>query len=710
MTLQFSASTIQVASAEDLRLEVRLIDRDGGPVALPSGGSWAWRLQAAGYADVTFPATGRTISATAGITNGLSIVGLYANINAVMPLGVIFSGDLVLTSASGSLETFAVIQAARMQTPQNESDLGQRRVLIRRAGGQTINISVGGISAEWLDQTKEARDDAIEASVNASASAALLGPTPQSKGCVGDGSVDDSSALITWLQYCYDNGYIADGLSYFGFVYLVTSARVLNNIVRKFKVRNLVVKESGALATAAIILTLKGSGVSSTISIAAAARGDSSITLAANGTVNIGDVIEITSSDLWHDNSITGLTGTSNVNVAEYVIATSAATLSGQTVTIDRQLKYDYVTSPQALITAMAEEIWAENVRCISSAANKGHYGLQIENAKNVIGNNIVGEKCGGSGLNIRSFMKASSDQSGATGGWYTGGTVNYGVQGIGPGNHIDIYDPFLEGGRHITAFGGTKLIGKAHVRGGAGTNLKEAAFDAHAGVDEFVIEGGSSDVEATTARGVSSHARRTFINVPHLNGPAFGIRCTIACCLYESSITIDAGYIETSDTSIDIIQASRKPFKASIRSKAESTTGAALLVRQAIASGTPGDCEFLQISGRYKGDTYGAYAYASGGMKILTILVGDESEFIVPDGVSGKFPLYLRGASDGDVDIAQVFGVMRGGQYPLYMLNVLNARGMIIEKGATNNVIFNNQDADIDAATRFKIDVLNAV
>lgn len=166
MTLQFSASTVQVASAEDLRLEVRLIDRDGGPVALPSGGSWAWRLQAPGYADVAFPATGRTISATAGMTNGLSIVGLYANINAVMPLGVIFSGDLAWTSGSGSIETYAVIQAARIQTPQNESDLGQRTVLIRRAGAQTINVTVGGVSSAWLNESKTARNDAVAAAAS----------------------------------------------------------------------------------------------------------------------------------------------------------------------------------------------------------------------------------------------------------------------------------------------------------------------------------------------------------------------------------------------------------------------------------------------------------------------------------------------------------------------------------------------------------------
>lgn len=163
MTRFQSPAVIAFARDEDLQISFKLVDRQGGPVARPSGGAWTLSLRASGHSNVDFPGTGLTLTLDAAI-NSLYLRGAQAVIAAAMPVETVFTGDLVWTSPALVAETYATINVIRRNADQVELQTSPSRVLIQRNGVRTVNVVLGSLAGEHAQQLLAARDEAVAAS------------------------------------------------------------------------------------------------------------------------------------------------------------------------------------------------------------------------------------------------------------------------------------------------------------------------------------------------------------------------------------------------------------------------------------------------------------------------------------------------------------------------------------------------------------------
>lgn len=530
--------------------------------------------------------------------------------------------------------------------------------------------------------------------------------TPLEFNAVGDGSTDDTLKITQWLEHCRDNGYIANGLAAQGYVFLITSVIALTGLDR-FELVNFKYHYTGGAAVGSKILTLSGSGQGTAINVNNVARGNTSITLNAAGTVSSGNWVKLASANLWASAAVSG---DPNVTLAEWRKATSTATGAGNAFTIEGEVSYDYTTTKTVTVTGLARSIVVRDVFPATDDPASALYGIEIKYAENAYGENVVAENCGAAGVSFSESVNCLSIGCGNRNAYYTGGSLCYGVLFNGTIRSGMSFGTVLEYGRHAVSAGSyTGIQQYIGVFGFSEVAAQEAVVDAHPSVDVFEVFGGSSDVQATASRGIASKARVTKILGTSFKGAYYGAYITNPCILYASEIIIAGCSFETNSVAVNILHQSTQQLtiKCDGSFKSENAEAFNLLVN---CLGVPGSIKSINLSGTYDGATKGVYIYNynSGNPAshpVVKSVVGNGT-FIVPSSAS-KYAFYSRAATVGGIDILHISGITIGGQYGLTM----NSPNIVVANLAcvdyTAAALYNDESGAVDAATRFRINIL---
>jgi hypothetical protein len=149
---------------EDIAITFALIDEAGAPVAAPSG-TWSLVMRAGARSD-SFPIS------DGGSSNQKVASAAVAALDAAMPAGVLFTGDLRLVTGGGASVVYATISLVRERVVQDTEDLGARIVQVTRTAGVTVSVALSAGAALTQANAAAAAAAASASAASGSASAA----------------------------------------------------------------------------------------------------------------------------------------------------------------------------------------------------------------------------------------------------------------------------------------------------------------------------------------------------------------------------------------------------------------------------------------------------------------------------------------------------------------------------------------------------------
>lgn len=531
---------------------------------------------------------------------------------------------------------------------------------------------------------------------------------PRDFGCLCDGS-DDTLNFQKMLNEVsaanIDGGGVTIGLS----------AQVTKNLAAgaDFRMRGIVPKSLGIPDIDAGFISITGPGLGAVASIAAVAKGSSTLNLTA-GVLLDGQDILIQSSDLWCD---IAYTGRPSVTLGEQA---TVKTVAGSVVTLTAPLRYDYNNAVTATVIGLAGTVEVENITGISDNTSFAHCPVQIYYAKTARAKGVGGKFCSYAGMYfawckyVFSEDCFNEDPDPALG-------LGYGVLTAYATREATHMRPRGRGCRHVSAKGGfSGIICSIADYDAVGDNQQEAVIDAHENVDEQLVVGGSASfVNNANGKLVSVQSRRVRIVGMRGSDMAVGIVVSPCCTLYPSSVIIDDCDISALTNGVDIEMRSPQPMEyLSINGHFVGGTG-----------GVQGDAVFIGTSTSYVnvGGTHPPGQYKTIEIDARTFGLKQRGLYILGNTglaqtfgdvhirghhesgtAAGQFPCYVNVATVGDVVKVEAIGDFVGGAtHSLRIDNANMAYARIFASGYGTDAIFNNQSGAADALNRFDLQAI---
>lgn len=453
-------------------------------------------------------------------------------------------------------------------------------------------------------------------------------------------------------------------------------------------------------------LTLSGTSATTTLSINAAAKGDTSLGLP-SGTVAAGDWLMVRGTNLWNDTAVNTYP---SVTMGEWVQVVSQV---GTTVNLAAPLRYDYTTGPQIVVTPMADLIEVEDVTGVSDNTGFAHSVVSVQYAVRAVARGVVGSKCSYAGSTygycVNVFTEDCGNRDPGLGlGLAYGTVVAYATRSA-----VQIR-PFGRGCRHVTAHGGyTGVIAECTVIDPVGDNQYEGVVDAHASVDQQTVIGGNAGGSASAnSKLISSQARRLRVIGAQCEQVANAIVWNPACTAYPSALIVEGADVKATTSAVLVGIASTQPcelvrLSGRFEGGLGATSGDGVQITHSsnltVTGATPGKIKRLEIRGQAFGYQRGVYALGSARAQTFGDI--DIDAYCYAPNVAGSYPLYIVPTNQADSNTVRVRGVMDGGNtYTARFDNCNEVDADIYSMNVVTDAIFNNKSGDADALNRFNL------